>query len=75
MAPKSVSVHNTAILKQGLRAIEWCGIFSCGEAENSTGGEFLSSSHKVQKGPTVQTNMVAYVVWAIDYKYDVRYDS
>ena len=48
---------------------------------NSSRGElspsffFLLLSHEVQKKvQTVQTNMVAYVVWAINFKSEVRSD-
>ena len=38
-------------------------------------GTNSSSSNKVQrKDKTVQTNMVAYVVWAINYKSEISFD-
>ena len=56
-------------------------LFSCGEADHSSRDKwvlssfFLLSSHEVQKKvQTVQTNIVVYVIWAINFKYDVRCD-
>ena len=54
--------------------------FSCGEADNSSSrakcsSSFFFLSHKVQKKvKTDQTNMVAYVIWAINLKSKIRSD-
>ena len=51
-------------------------IFTCGEADRSRRGKWvlLLSANWSKKVKTVQTNMVAYVVWAINFKHDFRFD-
>ena len=54
-------------------------VFSCGEADNSSRDKlcssfFLLSVNVQKKVQTVLTNMVAYVVWAINFKSDFRFD-
>ena len=54
-------------------------LFSCGSEAPATLVELnvllLSSSKKMKKSfKTAQTNMVAYVIWAINFKSEVRSD-
>ena len=56
-------------------------LFTCGEADRSSRGKlvlvlssFLLSAIWSKKNKTVQTNMEAYVVWAINLKTDFRID-
>ena len=52
-------------------------VFSCGEARNSSRAKcsfFFFPPFGPKKAKTVQTNIVAYVVWAIDFKSNVRCD-
>ena len=56
--------------------------FSCGEADNSSRDKWCSfffllsffTSIVQKKAKTVQTNMIAHVIWAINFKSEVRYD-
>ena len=54
--------------------------FRCGKADNSSRHQlcsfffFLSSLEVQKRVKTVQANMVVYVIWAINFKSDVRYD-
>ena len=54
--------------------------FRCGKADNSSRHKlcsfffFLSSLEVQKRVKTVQANMVVYVIWAINFKCDVRYD-
>ena len=50
-------------------------LFSCSEAGNSSRGKLSSFLTKfIKRGKTVQTNMVVYVVWAINFKSEFRSD-
>ena len=71
--------NNSLFIRLIVLALTW--LFSCGEADNSSGDEFFLSSSsflmKVQKKAKTGLNcpkMVPYEVWAIYSKSEVRSD-